>query len=102
MAELVKIQAQKASEILTHFELSEEAAEFADQGNLTPADFVRQLLQANLYYDAVKFLAHALLLGFTVDQLSGGDVFQSDSHGLEQGQGLVRGAARHSAGYNVP
>ena len=60
MAELVKIQAQKASEILTHFELSEEAAEFADQGNLTPADFVRQLLQANLYYDAVKFLAHAL------------------------------------------
>ena len=49
-----------------------------------------------------QFLAHTLVLGFSIDQLSGGDVFQSDSHGLEQGQGLVRGAARHPAGYNVP
>lgn len=60
MSELVKISAQQASEILKHFELSEEAIEFADKGNLTPAEFIQQLVKANLYFDAVKFLAHGL------------------------------------------
>lgn len=60
MAELVKISAQQASEILKHFELSEDALEFADKGNLPPAEFIQQLLQANLYFDAVKFLSHSL------------------------------------------
>ncbi|RLT95011.1 DUF6931 family protein [Ketobacter sp.] len=60
MAQLVKIQAQQASEILKHFELSEDAVEFAEKGALPPADFIDQLLQSNFYFDAVKFLAHAL------------------------------------------
>ncbi|MEE2730413.1 MAG: hypothetical protein VYA55_06290 [Pseudomonadota bacterium] len=60
MAQLVKIQAQQASEILKHFELSEDAIEFAEKGALPPADFIDQLVQSNFYFDAVKFLAHAL------------------------------------------
>jgi hypothetical protein len=60
MAELVKLSAKQASDILKHFELSEDAAEFAEKGNLPPADFLNQLLQQKLYFDAVKFLAHGL------------------------------------------
>ena len=60
MAELVKIQAQKASDILKHFELSEDAITFAEKGNLTPAEFIDQLVKANFFFDAVKFLAVAL------------------------------------------
>ncbi|AUM13149.1 DUF6931 family protein [Ketobacter alkanivorans] len=60
MSELVKITAKQASEILKHFELSEEAVEFADKGNLSPSEFIQQLIKADLYFDAVKFLAHGL------------------------------------------
>ncbi len=60
MAQLAKIQAQQASDILKHFELSEDAIEFAEKGNLSPADFIDQLVASNFYFDAVKFLAHAL------------------------------------------
>ena len=60
MAELTKISAKQASEILSRFELSEEAAGFAEKGTLAPLEFIKQLLQQNLYFDAVKFLAHSL------------------------------------------
>ena len=60
MAELKKIEAKQASEILTHFELSEEGAHCAEQATLPPADFLKLLLESALYFDAVKFLAHAL------------------------------------------
>lgn len=60
MVELTKINARQAGEILSRFELSEEAAAFADKGALTPQEFIRQLLQQNLFFDAVKFLAHSL------------------------------------------
>ena len=60
MAELTKISARQASEILSRFELSEEAAAFAEKGALTPLEFIKQLLQQDLYFDAVKFLAHSL------------------------------------------
>ncbi len=60
MSELVKIGARQASDILSRFELSEDAAEFADKGQLPPLEFIKQLVQKNLFFDAVKFLAHAL------------------------------------------
>lgn len=60
MSELNKIGARQASEILSRFELSDDAMEFRDYGQLTPLEFIRQLVQKNLFYDAVKFLAHAL------------------------------------------
>ena len=41
MAELKKIEAKQASEILTHFELSEEGAHCAEQATLPPADFLK-------------------------------------------------------------
>lgn len=60
MAELIKIKAKQANELLAHFELSEEGADCADQAALPPADFLNLLLEKNLYFDAVKLLAHAL------------------------------------------
>lgn len=60
MSELTKIGARQSSEILSRFELSEDAAEFKEHGQLAPLDFIRQLVQNNLFFDAVKFLAHAL------------------------------------------
>ena len=60
MANLINLNAKNASELLTHFELSEEGADCADQGALAPAEFIKLLLKKNLYFDAVKFLAHGL------------------------------------------
>lgn len=60
MNDLVKISARQASEVLSRFELSEDAAAFADKGQLPPLEFIKQLVQGNLFFDAVKFLAHAL------------------------------------------
>lgn len=60
MSELAKISARQASEILPRFELTDDAAEFADKGQLAPLEFIKQLVQKNLFFDAVKFLAHAL------------------------------------------
>lgn len=60
MADLIKVEAKKASELLSHFELSDEGAECADKATLPPADFIQLLLDKKLYFDAVKFLAHAL------------------------------------------
>lgn len=60
MSELAKIPARQASEILSRFELTDDAAEFAENAQLPPLEFIKQLVQKNLFLDAVKFLAHAL------------------------------------------
>lgn len=60
MGELVKIAARQASEILSRFELGDDAAQFAQQGPLPPADFIRLLLKNNQFFAAIKFIAHAL------------------------------------------
>jgi hypothetical protein len=54
-----KIVAARAGEICQLFELSEAAARLRDDG-LAPLKFVRKLLGAECYADAVAFLAHAL------------------------------------------
>lgn len=60
MSELAKIPARQASEILSRFELTDDAVEFAEKAQLPPLEFIKQLVQKNLFLDAVKFLAHAL------------------------------------------
>ena len=60
MAELVKISATQAGDIIKLFELSEEAQDLELKAALSPADFIQQLIQAQLSFDAIKFLAHAL------------------------------------------
>jgi hypothetical protein len=61
MAELefVKIKALKAREIYQPLELGDEAAEL-QSAELTPAAYLEKLQAAELYPDAVRFLAFAL------------------------------------------
>lgn len=59
MKELIRLTARTAGEILSLFELSDEARPLAN-GNLTPAEFIQLLVKNDCYNDAVKFLAHSL------------------------------------------
>lgn len=55
----IKIKQQNATAIAQGLELDEEAVSLL-QDKPTSADFIQQLLEHELYSDAVRFLAHAL------------------------------------------
>ncbi len=59
MSEWIKIKALNAGELLQHFELNEEAESVVNE-NVTPAGNIEALIDAGMYYDAVKLLAHGL------------------------------------------
>jgi hypothetical protein len=56
---LIKINQQNASAVCHGLELDEQATALL-QNNPTSADFIQQLIEQQLYPDAVRFLAHAL------------------------------------------
>lgn len=56
---LIRVRATVAAELLKHFELSDEGAPVADRA-ATPARFIEEMIAANCFNDAVKFLAHGL------------------------------------------
>lgn len=56
---LIKIKQQNAVFVCQDIELDDQASSLL-QGNPTSADFIHQLIEQQLYPDAVRFLAHAL------------------------------------------
>jgi hypothetical protein len=56
---LPKISAARAGDVCVAFELSEQAARLLDD-EVTPAEFVRKLIDAECYAEAVSLIAHAL------------------------------------------
>ncbi|MBL4866618.1 MAG: hypothetical protein JKY67_09620 [Pseudomonadales bacterium] len=59
MSQLKKVTAKKAADITQHYEMGEEAAPHLEK-DISPFNFVKALLNAELYSEAVNFLAHAL------------------------------------------
>ncbi|SHF77257.1 hypothetical protein SAMN04487965_2665 [Microbulbifer donghaiensis] len=59
MTDLIKIQALTAAELLKHFEVSEEAEEHVVP-ETAPEVSIDRLMEAGLYPDAIKLLAHGL------------------------------------------
>ena len=57
---LAKVEAKTASEICTRFELQTGEAKERLTEEISPADFFQKLLEAEVYPDAVQFLAHGL------------------------------------------
>ncbi len=54
-----KVIAEKASDIVKHYELEEESGALLTEDQM-PADFLAALMEKELYHDAVTFLAHSL------------------------------------------
>lgn len=59
MTDLIKVQAITASELLEHFEVSEEAEDHLVP-DTAPEVSIDKLAEAGLYADAIKLLAHGL------------------------------------------
>jgi len=59
MTQLKKIAAKKALDVTKHYELDEEAEPLLVE-DISPLLFIKALMDAELYTEAVKFLAHAL------------------------------------------
>jgi len=59
MSQFKKVTAKKAADIIVHYEMDEEAAAYLEE-DMSPFNFVKSLIGAELYSEAVKFLAHAL------------------------------------------
>ncbi|MCL6269322.1 hypothetical protein M3P05_05105 [Sansalvadorimonas sp. 2012CJ34-2] len=59
MSKLVKIEASKACQITTHYELGEDIESLLTP-ELTPEGYIQVLLNQKQYYECVRFLAHAL------------------------------------------
>lgn len=57
--EFVKINSDSALEVADRFDLDDESKQFLEDGQ-TPVEFLRILIEHELYYDAVTFLAHCL------------------------------------------
>ena len=56
---LVKITEPKAQDVYLRYELSEDAAPFKNPDQ-PPHEFIQSLLNAELYNDAITFIAHAI------------------------------------------
>ncbi|MFS1525022.1 DUF6931 family protein [Microbulbifer sp. 2304DJ12-6] len=59
MTDLIKVQALTAAELLKNFDVSEEAEEYLVP-DTAPEVSIHQLVNAGLYPDAIKLLAHGL------------------------------------------
>ncbi|WP_226643348.1 DUF6931 family protein [Microbulbifer variabilis] len=59
MTDLIKVQALTAADLLKNFEVSEEAEEHLVP-DTAPEVSINQLVEAGLYPDAIKLLAHGL------------------------------------------
>ena len=59
MAELVKVKAKAAGELLQHFEVDEESLPFV-KADASPLACIQALVEHKCFNDAVKLIAHAL------------------------------------------
>ncbi|CAM3822682.1 hypothetical protein PAHA111176_22070 [Parendozoicomonas haliclonae] len=59
MSKLIKLNANRATQVIGRYELDEDL-EHLLQPDMTPGDFIRVLIEQKQYLECVRFLAHAL------------------------------------------